>query len=38
MREKLKYVASKLNTMRTENVKGISLVDTALPSDTLFTF
>lgn len=37
MREKLKYVASKLGTMRTENIKGVSVVDTALPSDTFNT-
>lgn len=37
MREKLKYVPSKLSVMRTENVNGISVVDTALPSDTFNT-
>lgn len=37
MREKLKYVASKLHTMRTENIKGVSVVDTALSSDTFNT-
>lgn len=37
MREKLKYVASKLHNMRTENIKGVSVVDTALSSDTFNT-
>lgn len=37
MREKFKYVASKLDTMRTENIKGISVVNTTLSSDTFNT-
>ncbi|MGL5264607.1 MAG: hypothetical protein ACRDAI_08615 [Candidatus Rhabdochlamydia sp.] len=37
MREKFKYMASKLDTMRTENIKGVSVVNTALSSDTFNT-
>lgn len=37
MREKLKYVASKMSSMCVENIKGVSVVDTTLPSDTFNT-
>lgn len=33
MREKLRYLPSKLTGMRVANIQGISLVDTGLPSD-----
>ena len=37
MREKLRYVASKLPIMSTEQIKEVSVVDSALPSDTFNT-
>lgn len=37
LREKLKYVASKLNSMQVENIQGVSVVDSGLLSDTFNT-
>jgi len=37
LRDKLKYVASKLSDMRIDSIAGVSVVDSALPSDTFNT-